>query len=273
MADEMVTRSRMPQPGVCHRRPVIPCPPFDDKASGLSSHLEILSDLLGRLVRRYLMLSIGPGNVSEEPAAGTLALKGPAVDCGYLIGIDKPFLELKRLVVTKVQTAYPQNRRPGRYAQKLKAFRIVLEFTTLQQSILVSATTAGDDVRDVPDFEDWALKSALGDNRADAPPPLNQAVAGKTLNCPTDSHTRCAETPRERGLGGNSRPRWPDPRHDRVPERAPYLLPDRTLAIERRHSEAVGRPPSRSSGSRDFSVRCRIGQICSWIQARGCESI
>lgn len=266
MADQVVTRPGMPESGMRHRRSVIPRTPLNDEASGLRSHLEVLSDLFGRLVRGYLMLGVRPGNMSEQPAAGSLGLEGPAVDGGHLIGIDETFLELKRLVVAKVQTAYPQNRRARRYPQKLTAFRIVLELTTLQQSILVSATTAGDDVRDVPDFENWAFQSALGDYRADAPPPLNQAVASETLYCAADGHTRCAEAPRQRSLGRNPRARWPDPRHDGISERAAYLLPDGTLAIEGRHSQAVGRPPSRSSGPRGFSVHRRIGQVSSWVE-------
>lgn len=235
MADEMVTRSRMPQPGVRHRRAMIPRAPFDYETSGLRAQLQALSNLRGRLVRRYLVLGVRPRDMGEEPAAGPLSFEGAAVDAGRRFGIDDALLELKRLVVTKMQAAYPQDRRARGDAQQLTALSIVVEFATLQESVLVGTATARDDVRDIPDLEHRTLEGALGDDRAYTASPLNQALAGQALYCAPDRHARCMEGSCQRSLGRNPGTRWPRAGHDRVRKCAPYLLPDGAFAVERRH--------------------------------------
>ena len=258
MTDEMVTRSRMPQPGMRHRRAVVPGAPFNYETSGLRAQLQALSDLLGRLVRGYFVLGVRPCDMGEEPTAGPLSFEGAAVDARRRFGIDDALLELKRLVVTKVQATYPQDRGARGHPQQLAALRIVLELAALQQSILVGTTTARDDVRDIPDLEDGTLQSGLGNDCADTPSPLNQALSGQALYCAPDRHARCMEAPRQYGLGRNSCARRPHASCDWVRKRAPYLLPDGPLAVERWHDCAAGRPPRRSSGRRACYIRRRI---------------
>src|SRR5579883_2661086 len=110
MADEMVTGSRVPQPGMRYRRAVVPRAPLNYETSGLGAQLQALSNVLGRLVRRNLVLRVRPCDMGEEPAAGPLSFEQAAVDAGRRFGIDDALLELKRLVITKMQATYPQDR-------------------------------------------------------------------------------------------------------------------------------------------------------------------
>src|SRR5579863_8281073 len=127
MTDEIVTGSRMPQPGMRHRRAVIPRAPLNYEASGLRMQLQALSNVLGRLMREYLVLRIRPCDMGEEPAAGPLSFEQAALDARRCFGVDDALLELKRLVITKMQATYPQDRGARGDPQQLAAFRIVLE--------------------------------------------------------------------------------------------------------------------------------------------------
>lgn len=147
-----------------------------------------MCNLVRRLVRGYLVLRVGPRDMSEKPAARSLRLKGAAGYAGSRFGIDEALLQLKWFVITKMQAAYPQDRCARGDSQQLTALGIVLEFSAFEQSITVGAAATRYEIGDVPDLEDRALQGALGDDGADTATPLNQAFGGQGLYCSPHRH-------------------------------------------------------------------------------------
>lgn len=188
MTHKMVTRSGMPESRMRDRYAFFPGAPLNDKASGLRAHLQLLGDRFGSLAGRDLVLSVRPRDVAEEPPSGTLARKGVAADSRHRVGIDETLLELKRLLVTEMEAANRQHCGARRHAEQRTVIGIMRELTTFEQAILIGATAARDDVRDVPDLENGTLEGALRDDRANAASALNETLAGKALYCPAHRH-------------------------------------------------------------------------------------
>ena len=273
MTHQVMTRAGVPEPRVRDRRAFVPRAPLNDEAGGLRTYMQLLGDLFRRLAGRYLVLGVGPGNVTEKPAAGPLGLEGLTGDSSHRVGVDETFLELERLLVAKMDTPNRQHRCTRRHAEQRTVIGIMSELAALEQAILIGAAAARDDVRDVPDFEDRTLERTLRDDSTDPSSALNEALAGEALNSTPHCHARSTEASCQCGFCWNARARWPRSAHDRVCERASNLLPDGTLAVERGSSRAAGNSPCRGSVRRCFSVRRATSQRSLLNASRHVRSI